>query len=76
MWDVFGNHLDQVPMEEVFSLSEAEVEAFTSMKHHSFEISLAMATRSSMPSTEVSKRYSEWKVIDSINKAAGKCDNF
>ena len=54
MWDVFGNHLDKVPMDEVFNLSEAEVEAFTSMKHHSFEITLAMVTRSRMPSGEVS----------------------
>ena len=76
MWDVFGNHLDKVPMDEVFNLSEAEVDAFTSMKHHSFEISLAIATRSSMPSTEISQRYSEWRVIESINTAADKCDNF
>ena len=54
LWDVFGNHLDKVPMEEVFNLSEAEVDAFTSMKHHSFEITLAIVTRSSMPSAEVS----------------------
>ena len=75
LWDVFGNHLDKVPMEEVFNLSDAEVDAFTSMKHHSFEITLAMVTRSSMPSAEVSQRYSEWAVIESINKAADKCDS-
>ncbi len=50
---MFGNHLNKVPMDEVFNLSEPEVDAFTSMKHHSFEISLAMVTRSSMPSAEV-----------------------
>ena len=75
LWDVFGNHLDKVPMEDVFNLSEAEVDAFTSMKHHSFEISLAMATRSSMPSAQVSQKYSEWRVIENINKAADQCDS-
>jgi len=74
LWDVFGNHLDKVPMEEVFNLSEPEVDAFTSMKHHSFEISLAMISRGSMPSSEVSQRYSEWRVIESINKVADRCD--
>ncbi len=36
LWDVFGNNLHKVPTEDVFNLSEAEVEAFTCMKHHSF----------------------------------------
>jgi hypothetical protein len=62
-------------MEEVFNLSEVEVDVFTSMKHHSFEISLAVATRSIMPSVEVLQRYSEWRVIENINKAADQCDS-
>ena len=70
---MFGNHLHKVPAEEIFKLSQAEVEAFTSMKHHAFQNNLALVTNSNMPSAEVAKRYSEWQLVENINKAADKC---
>jgi len=70
---VFGNHLDRVPAEEVFKLSEAEIEAFSCMKNHAFKTNLALVTNSSMPSAEVAQRYSEWQLVESINKAALRC---
>ena len=75
MWDVFGSHLDKVPSEEIFKLSDAEIEAFSCMKHHSFQTSLAMVTKSSMPSAEIMKQHSEWHLIENINKAAKACND-
>ena len=49
LWDVFGKHLDRVAAEEVFKLSEAEVEAFTDLKNHGFKTSLATVTRNILP---------------------------
>ena len=63
LWDVFGKHLDRVPSEEVFKLSETEVEAFSCLKHHSFETTLALATKVGMASAEIKQKYSEWTLI-------------
>ncbi len=50
LWKVFGAQLDKVPIEEVFKLSEREVEAFGVLKHLSIEGSLAKATKQSLMS--------------------------
>jgi hypothetical protein len=65
--------LHKVSSDEIFKLSEEEVEAFTSMKHHAFQNDIAMVSNSNMPSAKVAQRYSEWQLIENINKAADKC---
>jgi len=49
LWDVSGRALETVSAEEVFKLSTAEIEAFTSLRNHALEVTLAIATKSPVP---------------------------
>ena len=75
LWDVFGASLDRVPIEEVHKLSQAEIDAFTCLRHHAVERSLALATKSGVPSAKVRDNLgdSENALLSRIDTAARAC---